>query len=110
MFRPRFSSRLPAPRVGLREALRTYWPFLIGLPIFQLLIVFVPTVRNNEVLFGIFFLGAILPAMWPLFFGNAPFSFWVVACAYWFFGFILLVAFVAALYVVFHLKIPGAPY
>jgi len=87
-----------------------YWPFLIGLPIFQLLIVFVPTVRNNEVLFGILFLSAILPAMWPLFFGNAPYSYWVAACAYWFFGFILLVALVAALYVVFNIKIPGAPY
>jgi hypothetical protein len=111
VFQPSFISRRRTnPRLRLRQALQTYWPFLIGLPIFQLLIVFVPIVRNNDVLFGILFLSAILPAMWPLFFGDAPFSFWVAACAYWFFGFILLVALVAALYVVFNLKIPGAPY
>jgi hypothetical protein len=104
------SRHYTTPKLRLREALRTYWPFLIGLPVFQFLIVFVPPVRNNEWLFGILFLGAILPAMWPLFFGNAPFSFWVAACAYWFFGFILLLALVAAIFVVFNIKLPGVPY
>ena len=111
MFQPSFIFRRhTTPRLRLRQALRTYWPFLIGLPIFQFLIVFSPTVRNNDVLFGILFLSAILPAMWPSSFGNAPYSFWVAACVYWFFGFILLVALVAAIYVVFNIKLPGVPY
>ncbi len=111
MIRPTFKFRRDTiPRVPLRQALQTYWPFLIGLPIFQFLIVFVPTVRNSEVLFGFLFFSAILTAMWPLFYGNAPFSFWVVACVYWLFGFVLLLALVAALFVVFNLKLPGVPY
>ena len=111
MYLPKLKLRRnTTPRLGLRQALQTYWPFLIGLAIFQFLIVFVPSVRNSGVLFGVLFLSAVFSAMWPVFCGNAPFSFWVFACGYWFFGFLLLLAVVAALFVVFNIKLPGVPY
>lgn len=101
------SRRRTSPRLPLRQALQKYWPFLIGLPIFQFLVVFVPAVRKSETLLGILFFSTGLPAMWPSAFGNAPYSFWVVVCAYGFFGFILLVALVAAISVAFNVTIPG---
>jgi hypothetical protein len=74
----------------LRPALRKYWPFLIGLPIFHAVALFGPDMKINDGVFMVLFLAAMFPAMWPATFGDAPYSFWVVAVLYWFFGFFLM--------------------
>ena len=98
-----FSAR---PKMPLRQALRKYWPFLLGISAFHVLMVFVPAVSNNWPLVQVLFFVAVLPAMWPSLFGSAPYSFWVVATLYWFFGYILLVVFAVLLYTVMGWEMP----
>jgi hypothetical protein len=74
----------------LRPALRRYWPWLLGITAFHVLDVFVPSVSANSTLMQVLFFLAALPAMWPLIFGLAPYSFWVVAALYWVLGFVLM--------------------
>jgi hypothetical protein len=78
-------------RLPLRTAMRLYWPFLLGITAFQILVIFVPPVSENRVVVSALFFMATLPAMYPYLFRNAPFSFWTVACLYWFFGYILMI-------------------
>jgi hypothetical protein len=85
-------------RVPLGAAMRRYWPFLLGITLFQVLVVFVPAVSSNWNVASVLFLVATLPAMYPYLFGSAPFSFWVVACLYWFFGYILMIFVKAFIY------------
>ena len=77
-------------RISLGQAMRRYWPFLLGITAFHILLVFVPSAAENHALLAILFFAAVLPAMWPTAFGAAPYSFWVVASLYWFFGFLLV--------------------
>ena len=96
MFKRGVSSRLP-----LSAALRRYWPFLLGITAFHFLIVFVPGMTDNRGLVTALFFAAVVPAMIPTLFGSAPYSFWVVACLYWFFGFLLAILVKAAIYTLF---------
>ena len=83
----------------LKSALRRYWPFLLGITAFHILVVFFPAVSNNWNLVAVLFFVAVIPAMWPSTFGSAPYSFWAIASLYWFFGLLLTVAVKVALYV-----------
>jgi hypothetical protein len=85
-------------RLTLRSAMRRYWPFLLGIAVFQILVVFVPAISSNWNVVSVLFFVAILPAMYPFLFGSAPFSFWAVACLYWFFGYILMILVKGLLY------------
>ncbi len=78
-------------RLSLGPAMRRYWPFLLGITAFHILVVFVPAVSSNWNVVSVLFIAAVLPAMYPSLFGTAPFSFWIVACLYWFFGYILTI-------------------
>ena len=79
-------------RLPLRTALRCYWPFLLGITSFHILVVFDSAISTNQTLLLILFFVAILPAMWPYLFASAPYSFWAVAALYWFFGYLLTIA------------------
>jgi len=78
--------------------MRRYWPFLLGITAFQILVVFAPAVSDNRVVVSALFFMATIPAMYPYLFGEAPFSFWAVACLYWFFGYILMFVVKAVIY------------
>ena len=84
--------RTSEPRLALSQALRKYWPLLLGLPTIQFIFVFVPSIFENRPLVGILFFAATLPAVWPYAFGNAPFSFEVVTGLYWLFGSLIPIA------------------
>jgi len=86
------------PKMSLGQALRIRWPFLLGITAFHLLVVFVPTVASNRQLLGALFFAAAVPASLPVLFGAAPYSFWVVASLYWFFGFIATASLKAAIF------------
>jgi hypothetical protein len=90
--------RSASPRLPLRPALKRYWPCLLGITAFHVLNVFVPGVSSNSGLMQVLFFAAVLPAMWPLIFGSAAYSFWVAAALYWFFGYILTVVFKVVLF------------
>jgi hypothetical protein len=77
-------------RMKLRPSLRRYWPFLLGIALFHLLVIFVPGVLESHKVLFVLFLVAVVPAGWPHTFGTAPYTFWLVACCYWFFGFMLM--------------------
>ena len=84
-------SRSSGPRLPLKKALRTYWFYLMGLFLLQVLMVFVPAaVDRTSVFFGLFF-AAAFSAGWPWLYRDAPYTFWVVACVYWVVGFALMV-------------------
>jgi len=85
-------------RLPLGAAMRRYWPFLLGITAFQILVIFVPAVSDNPIVVSILFIAATLPAMYPYLLGAAPFSFWAVACLYWFFGYILMIVVKAVIY------------
>jgi len=87
-------------RLPLREAMPRYWPCLLGITAFHFLVVFVPGVSTNwPVVQALFFL-AVLPAMYPVSFGSAKYSFWVVAAVYWFFGYVLMFVIKALIFTV----------
>src|SRR5690349_17902093 len=86
------------PRLPLRPALRRYGPCLLGITAFHVVVVFVPGASTKPGLVPVLFFAAVLPAMWPLMFGSAAYSFWVAAALYWFFGYILTVVFEVALF------------
>ena len=86
------------PKMTLGQALRSRWPFLLGITIFQLLVVFVPSVATNHQLVGALFFAAAVPAALPVLFGAAPYTFWIVASLYWFFGLIATVCLKAAIF------------
>jgi hypothetical protein len=83
--------RSSKPRLEFPESLKVYWPFLGGMFVFHVLVVFVPGfAENRPLLFGFFFVSAFM-AMWPSAFGSAPYSFWIFACVYWVLGVVLMV-------------------
>jgi hypothetical protein len=86
------------PKMSLGQALRIRWPFLLGITAFHLLVVFVPSLAGNHQLLGALFFAAAVPAALPVLFGAAPYSFWVVASLYWFFGFIATACVKAAIF------------
>ncbi len=86
------------PKMSLGQALRIRWPFLLGITVFHLLVVFVPSVAANHNLMGALFFAAAVPAALPVLFRAAPYSFWVVASLYWFFGFIATVCLKSAIF------------
>jgi hypothetical protein len=72
------------PRVPLRSALRTYWPFLAVLLLTSAMIfTYLGAKEHASLMTAIFFVGAFV-AMVPWLFFDAPYSFWVVACVLWF--------------------------
>lgn len=83
------SYRSAKTRLPLGSAMRRYWPFLLGIPAFHILVVFVPAISGNGNLVSVLFFVAILPAMYPYVVKSAPLIFWVVASLYWFFGYLL---------------------
>lgn len=85
-------------KMTLGQSLKTRWPFLLGITAFHLLVVFVPSVASNHQLLGALFFAVAVLAMLPVLFGAAPYSFWVVASLYWFFGFIATVCLKAAVF------------
>jgi len=83
-------SRNSNERMKLGPSLKRYWPFFLGMTLFHALVVFVPSVSANHAVVITLFFAAAIPASWPYVCGNAPYSFWMVACGYWFFGLILM--------------------
>jgi hypothetical protein len=70
----------------LRQALRRYWPFLLGITLFHVLITFVPNLSEHRAAVTTLFFCAMIPAQLPYLVGAAPYSFSVVGGLYWFFG------------------------
>jgi hypothetical protein len=87
-------------RLPLQEAVLRYWPYLLGITAFHFLVVFVPGVSTNWPLVQALFFLAVLPAMYPVTFGSAKYSFWVLAMLYWFFGYILTFVLKALIFMV----------
>jgi hypothetical protein len=94
----------PKSRLPLGPAIRRYWPFLLGIPIFHILVVFVPAISSSSNLVSVLFLVALLPAMYPLLLGSAPFSYWAIAMLYWFFGYLITILLKAVLYALLGLE------
>src|SRR5687767_3930595 len=88
----------PKTRLPLGLAMRRYWPFLLGITAFHILVVFAPAISANRNLVSILFFVAVLPAMYPYLLCSAPFSYWAVAALYWFFGYILTIIVKAVLF------------
>jgi hypothetical protein len=71
------------PRIPLRSALRSYWPWLAGLVVASALVFLLPdTAAHWNCLIAIFLAAAFLAAC-PCLFLDAPYTFWVFACALW---------------------------
>jgi hypothetical protein len=87
-------------RLPLRDAMPRYWPCLLGITAFHFLVVFVPEVSTNWPLAQALFFLAMLLAMYPVTFGSARYSFWVVAILYWFFGYLLTFVLKALIFIV----------
>jgi hypothetical protein len=79
------------PRLPFGQALRKYWPFLMGLVLFHFLAVFVPAIWDWPVVWISLFFSVAFAAGWPWLFGDAPYTFWIFACVYWVVGVILMV-------------------
>jgi len=90
--------RTAKPRLPLRAAVRRYWPCLLGITAFHLVVVFVPGASTNVGLIQVLFFAALLPPMWPPIFRSAAYSFWVLAVLYWFFGYLVTILFKVLLF------------
>ncbi len=70
-------------RIPLRSALKSYWPWLTGLVVASALVFLLPdTAAHWNSLVAIFLAAAFLAAC-PCLFLDAPYTFWVFACALW---------------------------
>jgi hypothetical protein len=78
------------PRLPFGQALRKYWPFLLGLVAFHFLVIFVPAVAEQKAVLIVLFFGVTYVAMWPYLHRDAPYSFWIFACVYWVGGAVLV--------------------
>ena len=77
------SRRNPTPRLPLREALRVYWPWLLGLVVAAAITFFIPNPREHFSVIAVFFFCGAFMAAYPWLRLNAPYSFWVFAGVLW---------------------------
>lgn len=74
-------------RLPLGDALKRYWPYLIGITVFPTIATFGLDVFGLP--FGpflILFFCVFAFAAWPFFRFDAPYSFWLCACGFFFLG------------------------
>ena len=83
-------AQLAKPRMPFGQALRKYWPFLLGQVAFHFLIIFYPVVIEQQAVLIVLFFLVTFSAMWPCLFRDAPYSFWIFACVYWVVGAVLV--------------------
>jgi hypothetical protein len=75
---------LRRPRLTLRAALRSYWPWL-AVQLFASAVIFTfPGFREHPSSMGVAFFVGLFAAMIPYLFFDAPYSFWMLACLLWF--------------------------
>lgn len=66
------------------RGLRENWVFLIGAALFGPCIALLGGFHTApHGVIAILFFGALVPALWPILSGRAPFSFWLLALALW---------------------------
>jgi hypothetical protein len=76
--------KLRRTRLPLRQALRSYWPWLAILLFASAVIFAFPGSKVHPQLMGAVFFVGIFAAMIPWLIFDAPYSFWIVACVLWF--------------------------